>query len=102
MDKDNFIKWLEDTTELSSYTINRYAGAIDTLSTELIRYGLNENNLFNITDKNIIDSILNNQSFQDKNKRGNRMYSAALNHFTEYIEYKRVVTIYQLKKESQS
>ncbi|WP_396953618.1 McrB family protein [Neobacillus niacini] len=98
MDKDNFIKWLEDTTELSSYTINRYAGAIDTLSTELIKYGLNENNLFNITDKNIIDSILNNQSFQDKNKRGNRMYSAALNHFTEYIEHKKSSNYLPVKK----
>jgi 5-methylcytosine-specific restriction endonuclease McrBC GTP-binding regulatory subunit McrB len=89
MDKDNFMKWLEESTELSTYSISRYAGAIDTLSSELMNYGLNERNLYNVTDKNSIASILNNPMFQEKNKKGNRMYSAALNHFAEYIEHSK-------------
>jgi 5-methylcytosine-specific restriction enzyme A len=87
MTKDNFINWLEDTTELANYSIRRYAGAIETLSEELINYGINERNLYNVTDINIIDTILNNSVFQEKNNRGNRMYSAALNHFKSYIEH---------------
>src|SRR4051812_10718021 len=87
MGKEDFIKWLENSTELAPYTINRYAGAIDTLSTELENYGLNEDNLFSGTDKKVIESILINPVFKEKNKKGNNMYSAALNHFIGYIEY---------------
>ncbi|MEH7254312.1 hypothetical protein V7111_19505 [Neobacillus niacini] len=87
MTKDHFINWLEDTTKLAKYSIRRYAGAIETLSEELRDYGINERDLYNVTDMNIIDCILNNSLFQEKNNRGNRMYSAALNHFKSYIEH---------------
>ncbi len=86
MKKDIFIKWLENNTEVSSYTINRYANAIDTLSKEIRNFGIDEENLYDVTKKDIILRILNNPKFQEKNKKGNNMYSAALNHFIRFIE----------------
>jgi 5-methylcytosine-specific restriction enzyme A len=63
MIKDDFINWLESNTNLSAYSIRRYAGAIETLSTELKVYGLNTQNLFYLKDKEIIDIILKNSVF---------------------------------------
>jgi hypothetical protein len=90
MAKGDFISWLENTTQLTSYSINRYANAIDTISTELSDYGFNGKNLYDVTDKVIINSILNNPIFKEKNKRGNNMYSAALNHLISYIEHIKI------------
>ncbi|GMG75481.1 hypothetical protein ShirakiTB12_39490 [Priestia megaterium] len=87
MDKSNFTKWLNANTTLSSYSIGRYAGAIDTLSIELGSYGITETSLYNINNIAVIDSIIKDAKFQEKNNKGNRMYSAALNHFKSYIKY---------------
>lgn len=87
MGKSSFIKWLNSNTTLSSYSIGRYAGAIDTLSIELGGYGITETSLYNINDIEVIDTIIKNAKFQEKNSKGNRMYSAALNHFKNYIRY---------------
>ncbi|MGG3557873.1 hypothetical protein ABES23_14665 [Peribacillus frigoritolerans] len=74
---------VRNNTEISLYSIGRYAGAIDTLSSELENYGLNSiNNLYIVTDTAVIDNI----EFKKKNNKGNRMYSAALNYFKRYIE----------------
>jgi 5-methylcytosine-specific restriction enzyme A len=87
MSKESFIYWLENNRNIVSYSVNRYANAIDTISSELENYGLDRINLYNITDTAIIDIILANPDFQQKNKKGNRMYSASLNHFKKFIEY---------------
>ncbi|MCM3569802.1 hypothetical protein [Neobacillus mesonae] len=88
MGKTGFVNWLENTTKLSSYSIRRYANAIDTLSDELGNYGLHEINLYHDVPEMVIDNILKNPAFLEKNKRGNNMYSAALNHYKNYIKYK--------------
>ncbi|WP_223593649.1 hypothetical protein [Neobacillus bataviensis] len=87
MNKQKFIEWLEKNTNIIQYSIRRYAAAIDTLSSELGNYGISERDLFNISDTTIIDRILINPEFKKKNTKGNRMYSAALNHFKSYIDY---------------
>ncbi|TFH63501.1 hypothetical protein [Peribacillus frigoritolerans] len=87
MTKVGFINWLENNTDIIPYSVKRYSNAIDTLSSELSNYGLAEENLFNITEVGIIDRILINPEFIMKNKKGNRMYSSALNYFKKYIEY---------------
>lgn len=87
MGKKNFIDWLQNTTKLSSYSIGRYANAIDNLSKELNNYGIMEKNLYNIYDTEIIDILIIHPKFQEKNNKRNRMYSAALNHFKSYIKY---------------
>lgn len=87
MEKKDFIDWLKNTTELSSYSIGRYANAIDTLSDERLKYNIQVKDLFQINDPALIDAILDNPKFQNKNNKGNRMYSAALNHFKNFIIY---------------
>ncbi|RWQ73464.1 hypothetical protein [Bacillus cereus] len=87
MNKETFAQWLKTNSDLKEYSIGRYAYAIDTLTSELDSYGLPEANLFDISDTAFIDTILNNQEFQRKNKKGNRMYSTALKHFKKYMEF---------------
>jgi 5-methylcytosine-specific restriction enzyme B len=84
--RDDFINWLSSTTELSLQTVNKYASAIDSVSAELNNYGLSEYSVYEVTEKGIINNILSNPSFQEKNKRGNNMYSAALNHYIRFLE----------------
>ncbi|MBX9975193.1 AAA family ATPase [Cytobacillus firmus] len=86
MNKNNFIKWLEENKNISSYSSKRYIRAIDTISSEIDRFGLNAVNLYNIYNTEIIDNILSNPLFQEKNQKGNRMYSAALNHYKNFLE----------------
>ncbi|MGX5573307.1 hypothetical protein [Bacillus toyonensis] len=87
MNKEIFAQWLKTDSNLKPYSIGRYANAIDTLTSELDSYGLPEVNLFDISDTAFIDTILNNQEFQKKNDKGNRMYSTALKHFKRYMEF---------------
>ena len=86
MSKEGFTKWLEQNGDLGSTSIKRYTRVIDTLSAELEDYGLGKRNLYEITDPAIIVRILNSPKFREKNSKGNRMYSAALNHFKNYID----------------
>lgn len=85
MNKYAFIEWLENHSTLSEYSIGRYANAIDKVSSDLENYGLESINLFELTETTFIDTILNNAKFQKKNNEGNRMYSAALKKFKNYI-----------------
>ncbi|MGG3641173.1 hypothetical protein ABES38_07295 [Bacillus gobiensis] len=86
MNKDTFAKWLGTHAKLKPYSIGRYSKAIDTISSELVDYGLQRINLFNRTDTAFIDTILNNSEFRKKNDKGNRMYSTALKYFKKFIE----------------
>lgn len=87
INKDTFASWLEIHTNLKPYAIKRYSRAIETLSLELGDFGLQRDNLFNLTDTTFIETILSNPEFKKKNDKGHRMYSTALKHFKKYIEY---------------
>jgi len=86
MNKEDFITWLRSNRSIKEYSINRYANAIPTISSDMKDYGIFENDLFEITDKTIIDSILLHPEFLKRDKKGNRMYSSALKHLKTYIE----------------
>lgn len=87
MDSVDFERWLEAQTELKSYSIRRYANAIKKISSELTDYGFTESDLFETYDIDLINLILKNPEFTLKNDKGNRMYSAALNHLKNYITF---------------
>ncbi|MFD2640035.1 HNH endonuclease [Piscibacillus salipiscarius] len=87
MNKEDFARYLETQAKLKPYSIGRYAGAIDTISSELEGYGLEDKNLYNLNDSTFIDVILSNPEFIKKNNKGNRMYSTAFKHFKRYIEH---------------
>jgi 5-methylcytosine-specific restriction enzyme A len=86
LNREGFVNWLDNNTNASAYTIGRYAGAIDTLSNELESYGLNASSLYNVSNTLLIDEVLKQPLFLEKNKRGNRMYSSALKYFKSYID----------------
>ncbi|WHY84689.1 hypothetical protein QNH39_18820 [Neobacillus novalis] len=89
--KENFINWLNTSTNLSSNTTGKYSGAINTISDELGRYGLLEGSLYNITDPVIIESksrkYLSIPEFIEKDIRGNKMYSNALRYYNLFAKY---------------
>ncbi|MCM3195818.1 HNH endonuclease [Priestia megaterium] len=91
VEKKYFANWLFNNSKLSSSTIEKYASAINTISTELRKYGLLEDSLFSITDPIIIEDMIGNYlsipEFRDKDIRGNRMYSNALKYFKKFTEY---------------
>ncbi|WP_258297657.1 HNH endonuclease [Paenibacillus peoriae] len=86
MDKEDFIIWLRSNRSIKEYSVNRYANAIPTISSEMKDYGINQTDLFETTDTMLIDKILLHPEFLKKDKKGNRMYSSALKHFKTYIE----------------
>lgn len=86
MDKEDYKKWLINNRAVKEYSANRYANAIDTISSEIGGYGLEQLNLYVISDTTIIDRILIHPEFQKKDTKGNRMYSTALKHFKTYMK----------------
>ncbi|CAM5779125.1 hypothetical protein BBOR36S_00276 [Brevibacillus borstelensis] len=58
MDKEDYKKWLINNRAVKEYSANRYANAIDTISSEIGGYGLEQLNLYVISDTAIIDRIL--------------------------------------------
>lgn len=86
MNKEDFIFWLRSNRSIKEYSVNRYANAIPTISSETKDYGISQTDLFEITDIILIDKILLHPEFLKKDKKGNRMYSSALKHFKTYIE----------------
>ncbi|CAM3053337.1 HNH endonuclease [Paenibacillus sediminis] len=86
MNKEDFVIWLRNNRSIKEYSINRYANAIPTISSEMKDYGINETDLFEITDTMLIDKILLHPEFLKRDKKGNRMYSSALKHLKTYIE----------------
>lgn len=86
MNKEDFVIWLRSNRTIKEYSISKYANAIPTISSEMKDYGINQTDLFEITDPMLIDKILLHPEFLKKDKRGNRMYSSALKHFKMYMK----------------
>lgn len=88
--KNDYIDWLGKNTKLAESSIVNYAGAIKTISEELIKEGLTETSLFYITDPKLMvdlkDKYLSIPKYNIKDKTGNRMYSNALRYFERYTE----------------
>lgn len=92
---EEFLKYL---MEVPSYKSKRsisssalkYADAINTISDDMIAADLIKERLYNIVDlkklDKIIEDIKDNDAFIDKNERGNKMYSNALDHY-KYFRY---------------
>ncbi|KQS37700.1 HNH endonuclease [Exiguobacterium sp. Leaf196] len=97
MSKSNFIIWMQETSTVSSQSIKKYAFAIDSVSRELDSYGLsNEKELFDIESEEMIRKIMQHPDFIDKNRRGNNMYGAALNHL---LRWKQELEVREIEDE---
>ena len=109
MDKEDFMKWLRTNRPIKENSVNKYANAIPTISSEMKDYGINQMDLFEIADTMLIDKILLHPKFLEKDKKGKRMYSTALKHFKTFLEqfqdekFKRhiVPSVEEVKSEDQ-
>ncbi|TKD72216.1 hypothetical protein [Pseudalkalibacillus hwajinpoensis] len=88
--KEAFSKWLSEHTNLAQSTVDKYSGAINTISSELVEQGKLYGSLYQINNSVTIDKkskmYLSIPQFQDKDLRGNRMYSNALKYYKKYVE----------------
>lgn len=84
-----FGKWLQTNMNLSQSSIGKYQRAIRAVSKEMIEEGLIDFELYSITSAHQFYSlrkeIFNNEFFINKDSRGNRMYSVAMNHYYEFL-----------------
>jgi site-specific recombinase XerD len=86
---NDFIEYLLSVRRVSERTVKHYEGAIKTVSNELFSIGLLETSIFMIEDKEIVKNIKDIYwsipQLKEKDERGNRMYSAALNRYWDYF-----------------
>lgn len=85
-----FEKWLNNNSKLSDSSISKYCRAIRAISKDMIEEGVIDKDLYSITtyqDLTALKNIIcNNKYFISKDTRGNRMYSVALNHYTNFLK----------------
>lgn len=83
-----FSKWLSQNTELSESSIDKYSGAISTISREMCQKGTIQKSFENMSPFELdlaIALTMNDPDFIAKNTRGNHMYSNALKQYRFFI-----------------
>ncbi|WP_435165118.1 hypothetical protein [Paenibacillus glycanilyticus] len=74
---------------LSKSSAYKYSRAINSISKDMIKWGIIKENLYNITSlydlMENIDLIKGNEYFIRKNIKGHNMYSVALDHYLDFI-----------------
>lgn len=82
--------WLSENCDLSENSIGKYQRAIRAVTKDMMEEGILDKDLYAITSSSEFDSIrtdiYNNRYFDEKDTRGNRMYSVALNHYMTFLE----------------
>ena len=90
INRDLFCKWLEENTSIVSSSIAKYAGAINTISKELLAKRLIDNHLYQINDSVLAETAkmiyFSVKEFKEKDERGNRMYSRALIYYIKFLQ----------------
>lgn len=97
---EKFKRFLEENPSfksgkvLSTSSSIKYADAINKISEEMIANNIINENLFSVQDtdvlNNMIIKILNNKDFIIKNKRGDYMYSNALEHYQYFNHHNNI------------
>ena len=82
--KSELQSWIKNNTTLAKTSAYKYSLTINTISNEMIKYGVIPVSLFEMSiiqfDK-YLPIILKNEAFYKKNKTGNNMYSNALKQY---------------------
>lgn len=90
--REEFENWMNEKSNKNTSTVNKYVAAIGTISSELTKYYKEEINIYQIENLSQIDEIkdkyLKVDELRDKDERGNRMYTSALNWYKKYLETK--------------
>lgn len=86
--KHTFSEWLSKKTDLATSSIDKYVSAINTISNELSEQGLLSRSIYSINNPSQVVSLKNQYlsilEFQQKDIRGNRMYSSALTYYYQF------------------
>lgn len=83
-----FSLWLHQNTKLSESSINKYSGAISTISRKMHQNGIIKQPLENMSPFELdlaIALIMSNPGYIIKNTRGNHMYSNALKQYRFFV-----------------
>lgn len=86
--KEYYIQYLKKIRNNSLTTIKHYVGALDTISSYLVRKQQINSSIYEIVDLSnlqaIKEDLYQDFMFVDKDERGHRMYSAALNNYFRF------------------
>lgn len=83
-----FSDWLFDNTTLSESSVGKYAGAVGTISKEMLQKGVIQKPLENMSPFELDIAIaltMSDADFISKNSRGNHMYSNALKQYRYFV-----------------
>lgn len=86
---DDFSEWMRNNTNLAESSVSKYTRAVNTISNEMLEYGVIRKSLLNMNSVELgaaIMDISDNGYFIEKNTRGNKMYSNALKQYKEFID----------------
>ena len=87
--EERFAEWLGENLNISESSIGKYKRAIRAVTKDMEEEGVIEKDLYLVTSPTdfyrIKEKIFENKFFYDKDTRGNRMYSVAMNHYYEFL-----------------
>lgn len=86
MSDTQFSKWLQDNTSCKDVTREKYIKAVRTIEDQLSEWNIELNTTFSVNNEEDIDRVTKIPHFIEKNKRGNNMYSAALNYYKKFLK----------------
>lgn len=88
--KTYYKRYLTEVCHLKLGTVTHYCVALNYVSRHLKAKGLLKESIFEIMDlfqlKSLQKILLSDSDFVELNQRGNRMYSAGLNHYVKFAE----------------
>lgn len=86
--KEYYVQYLKKIRNNSVSTINHYLSAIDVISSHLVKKQQIKSSLYEILDLSnlqiIKESLYQDIAFVEKDERGHRMYSSALNNYLHF------------------
>lgn len=83
MNRNNFKEWMEENlSERTPKTRLLYLTALNSIN----KWKLIKEDLYQLNNTELIEEILNNTSFIERDTKNKRMYSAALNHYKKFLD----------------
>jgi len=89
--ESNFTKWMQNESELSKASMEKYTRVVRKISNDLVRHDLSYSSLDEITEKADLERLKKKyfsiEEYKDLDTRGNRMYSAGFNQLIKYQNF---------------
>ena len=89
--ESNFAKWMQNESELSKSSMDKYTRVVRKISNDLVRCDLSYSSLEEITEKADLERLKEKyfsiDEYKDLDTRGNRMYTAGFNQLIKYQNF---------------